>query len=177
MANNCFYKMVAVAPKRETLERLINIMNYKDDEYFIYRCFSADAEDIVVEDGLYSVDIQGDVAWSTTSWFDQTEDADRLVVVGYEGDDFTKPIYGTAHFITLDLLCERLDFGVEIYAEESGCCFQSYDACTHTGEYRHDIAEWIEHITDESGNWLDEPYTEGGLSYYGEFNTPSVIYG
>lgn len=177
MANNCFYRMVAVAPKRETLERLIDIMNYKDNEYFIYRCFHADVDEITFGDGLYRVSIWGDVAWSTMMWFEQAEDTNNLLVIGYEGNDFSRPIYGTAHFISLDLLCEILDFGVEIFAEESGCCFQSYDACTHTGEYRHDVADWIEDWCDEDGNELDEPHTEGGLYYYGDFNSPSVIYG
>lgn len=180
MANCCGYNMVAVAPKKETLERLIKIMNYEDDEYFIYRCGGAYADGDISFDkdsNLWYVGIIGEVAWSAGRWFDTTENTKQLIQIGCENKDYTKPIYGTAHYITLDLLCQRLDFGVEVFGEESGCCFQEWYSVDHNGEVQSDSAEWVEHWCDDDGNELDEPYEEGGLDYYCEFNDYETIYG
>jgi len=83
MANCCWYEMVAVAPKKETLERLIKIMNYEDDEYFIYRCRSCSSDEIVFDEksNLYYVGIQGDVAWSCEKWFETVENKNELMVM------------------------------------------------------------------------------------------------
>jgi hypothetical protein len=176
MANDCYYDMCAVAPKRETLERLIEIMNYNDDEYYIYRVFQANPGEIEFEDDLYTVRIQGYVAWSCNSWFETRESIEQKVCLGW--DKYThKEIYGNAHYITLDLLCERLDFGVEVYSEESGIGFQAYNACNHKGELQYDVADWSEQLIDDEGNWLDEPIVCGGLPYYDEFNSIDEIYG
>lgn len=179
MANCCMYDMVAVAPKKETLERLIKIMNYKDEEYFIYRCRSVSEDEITFDENsnLYYVGIQGEVAWGCDKWFDTIENKEDLIHLGYENNDYSKPILGTAHYITLDLLCSKLDFGIEVFGEESGCCFQQYFACNHKGEHHHDSAHWVEHWCDDDGNELDEPYEEGGLDYYGDFNDFEEIYG
>ena len=42
MANNCLYTMKAVSKDENALKRLAKIMEYEDNEYYIYRCFSAD---------------------------------------------------------------------------------------------------------------------------------------
>ena len=176
MANNCFYEMVAVAPKKETLERLISIMNYKDDEYFIYRCFSANDDGIYFDEKskLYNVGINGDMAWGTSPWFEHTEKKDLLIMLG-EKDGKTQ--YGTAHLVSLDILCQKLDMGIECFAEESGCAFQEFHSANHLGEVYADSAEWYEYWCDENGNELDEPRTEGGLDYMGDYSDYETIYG
>lgn len=68
MANCCFYNMLAVSPKEESLERLIDIMKYKDPEWYIYRVRECTEEPIYKSDDLYWVRISGDVAWSTSNW-------------------------------------------------------------------------------------------------------------
>lgn len=180
MANNCWYNMVAVAPKKETLERLIRIMNYEDNEYFIYRCFSVSQNNEIIFDkknNLYSVNLQGDVAWSCDMWFDGKENKDELIIIGREKDDHSKLIYGTAHYITLDLLCQKLDFGLEVFAEESGCEFQEHHTVNHNGEHYDESADWREEWCDEDGNELDEPISIGGLENYLNFDTCEMIYG
>ena len=93
--------MCAVAKNREVLERLIRIMNY-EDEYYIYRVNQATAGDIEQEDDLYTVRIMGFVAWSCGSWFDRVERFDETIESG-------------GHYVTLDILCERLGIAVEVF--------------------------------------------------------------
>ena len=167
MANSCFYNAVAVAPKKETLERLIKIMNYEDEEYFIYRCFNAIKDEITFDEksNLYYVGINGEVAWSCERWFETVEDKKDLMK------------NGTAHYITLDLLCQKLDFGLEIFAEECGCEFQEHHTVDHNGEHYGESVEWHEEWCDKDGNELDEPISTGGFDYYLQFNTYEEIYG
>jgi hypothetical protein len=167
MANDCWYSMVAVAPKKETLERFIKIMNYEDEEYFIYRCRSSSPNEIVFDEksNLYYVGIQGDVAWSCERWFETVENKNELIA------------NGTAHYITLDLLCQKLNFGLEVFAEESGCCFQEHHTVYHSGEHYGESEEWHEEWCDEDGNELDEPISVGGFDYYLQFNNYEEIYG
>jgi hypothetical protein len=168
--------MVVVSPNKENLERLIKIINYKDDEYFIYRCFSVSENEIIKENNLYTVNLCGSVAWSVSRWFEWKENKNEKVIIGR--DENNNNIYGNAHYITLDILCERLNLGIEIFAEESGCCFQEHYTINHNGEcICNESAEWIEHWVDEDGNDLDEPYEEGGLYDYNVFSTPEEIYG
>ena len=79
MANNCYYALKAVANNEEALKRLVRIMKYEDEEFFIYRCFQAIEGEIKKEDnGLFSIEIEGDVAWSCAKWFDHEEDKNEL---------------------------------------------------------------------------------------------------
>jgi hypothetical protein len=109
-------------------------------------------------------------------WFETAEKKEDLFISGYNKDN--KPIYGTSHYITLDLLCKRLDFGIEVFAEESGCCFQQHFMVNHNGEIViHDVEHWEEHWFDDDGNELDEPYETGGLDDYLNFAYTEEIYG
>lgn len=182
MANNCFYQMKVVADKKENIERLLTILNYKDNEYFIYRVFSADNFDVIVEEnGLFYAVIEGDVAWSCAKWFETEEDEKTLICLGYEKDEngmelFDKPIYGTAHYITLDLLCKKLNIGIELYSEECGCEFQEHYVVNHNGEIVvNKCVEWRTIYEDENGNELNEPYEEGGFGDW-EFALTNEIF-
>ena len=175
MANNCFYQIKAVAKNKEALERLVQIMKYKDSEYFIYRCFEAEAN--IYKDGdFYVADISGDVAWSCSKWFATQENKDELIVLEYDNE--FNPTYGTAHYISLDLLCKILGIGIELFSEESGCCFQENYHVNPNGEIIvSDVVEWTEDWWDyENDCERDEPITTGGFDYYGQFNSPEDIY-
>jgi hypothetical protein len=167
MANDCWYSMVAVAPKKETLERFIKIMNYEDEEYFTYRHCVDLSDEITFDENsnLYYVGIQGNVAWSCESWFDTIENHNQIIKDG------------TAHYITLDLLCPKLDFGIEVFGEESGCGFQEHHTINHNGEHFGEDTEWREEWIDEDGNELDEPIVIGGLENYLDFSSYDEIYG
>lgn len=165
MANNCFYTMKAVAKDENALKRLHKIMNYEDPEYYMYRVFSCDIDEDLHQDGeFYVAQFAGDVAWGCNSWFESDERPDDKIENG-------------AHYITLDLLCQRLGIAVEVYGEEAGCQFQQWYRCDHNGEVESDSAEWIQTWEDEDGNDLDEPEEEGGLDGYGVFSTNDEIWG
>ena len=167
MANECEYEMTAVSRSREALERLVRIMTYQDPEYFIYRVFDAELNGDIeaTADGFHVARIDGNVAWSCATWFTSEERPDSV-------HDATG-----AHYITLDLLCQRLGIGVEVYGQEVGCCFQEHHKCTHSGEVVSDCADWSEEWYDDEGNELSYPIEKGGLDGYGEESSPEEIYG
>lgn len=167
MANCCFYTMKAVSKDENALKRLVKIMNYEDTEYYIYRCDSADLVWTDKEDDFFVYKICGYVAWSASHWFGC-----------YEHNDEHHRIENGAHYISLDLLAKCLGIAVEIYTEESGCCFQEWIMCDHNGDEQSDTVEWTEQWQDEDGNDLDEPIEDGGFGDdYCNFNDASVIWG
>ena len=165
MANNCFYTMNAVAKDKAVLERLLDIMNYRDNEYCIYRCFSADMVGETEEDGFYRMEISGYVAWSCTHWFDHEEELGNKGSTG-------------AHYVTLDILCRKLGIGIELFSEECGCQFQEHYMVDHNGNVLwNERVEWTQEWEDEDGNELDEPIETGGFDYYCQFDDSACIYG
>ena len=70
MANNCWYTLRVISPTKEAIDRLLQIMQYKDKEYHLYRVFGADFGDepTLGDDGLWTATITGDVAWSCDNW-------------------------------------------------------------------------------------------------------------
>lgn len=184
MANDCAYTLKAVSKDEKSLRRLADIMQYKDNEYFIYRVFSADCyADVYKEGDFFAMNICGDVAWSMSSWFVTEENFNIHPVKDYERDangkkDLFKRIYGTAHYITLDLLCKKLDIGIEAYSAECGYGFQQHCLINHKGEeIYNETVDWSEEWEDEDGNVLDEPIITGGFDDYEEFITAAEIYG
>jgi hypothetical protein len=164
MPNWCEYDMCAVSKNRESLERLIKIMNYEDSEYYIYRVNQATAGDIEFEDDLYTVRIMGFVAWSCGSWFDRIERLDETIDSG-------------GHYVTLDILCERLGIAVEVFGGESGMEFQEHYLCNPKGDtVWNECTEWHQTWFDDDGNDLPEPIESGGFDYYCDFDTASAIY-
>ena len=180
MPNFCSYDLKAVSKNKESLERLLNIMKYKDPEYYIYRCFQAFGDGGVVEEGdYYTLMIFGDVAWRCHDWFEHEEDVSRVLrkddKFGFAyGDNWPGP----AHYITLDMLCERLDIGIECWGQELGGCFQEHYLVNHKGEVVcRDCREYTEIWEDENGEDLEEPEKIGGFEEYCEFSFPEEIYG
>ena len=176
MANDCLYTIKAVAKEKSALERLVSIMEYKDPEYFIYRCFEAYSN--IFKDGDYYVaDISGSVAWSCSNWFGHEEKPEELIVLKY--DENMNKTYGTSHYITLDLLCKKLGVGIELYSEESGCCFQEHYLVDVNGNIIIDEScEWTQDWWDEENDCeRDEPITTGGFDDYCCFSYANEIYG
>ena len=162
MPNWSSFTMRAVAPKTDTLERLIRIMKYEDAEYYIYKTelhVHGDIEESGDDDGLYCVDIMGCVAWSTTAWF-----------------EYPDCVSGTSHATPMDILCQRLDFGVEIFSEVYRVG-ESWVKCNHHGEVCSNFEAFTVHCQDSDGNPLDTPVVEGGLEGYGDFSDCDLIYG
>ena len=50
MSNDCFYQMKAVSKTKDALEKLEKILNYKDEDYYIYRVKDAEAFDEIAKE-------------------------------------------------------------------------------------------------------------------------------
>ena len=165
MANCCLYTMKAVAKDEDTLKRLLQIMRQEDSEYYIYRCQDVSLDKSYQEDGLCVYELQGDVAWSANHWIGR--------------DEITTPdhtLENGAHYVTLDLLAERLGFACEIYTEEPGNQFQEWILCDRYGTAMNDTVDWCENWEDEDGNELDEPTYEGGFDDYCQFKSARELW-
>lgn len=173
MANNCYYVLKAVAKDEETLKRLVRIMNYEDDEFFIYRCFQAIEGEIKKEDnGLFSIIIDGDVAWSCTHWFETVEDFDS------KNENLDGTLVNNSHYISLDLLCEKLGIGLEVWSQESGCGFEEHYIVNRKGEIVINEEEsWSQDWWDEENDCeREEPIETGGFEDWGSFCFANEIY-
>lgn len=140
MANNCSYTIRAVADNKEALERLLSIMKYKDNEFYIYRCFCAELAggEISAEGDKFVAEIFGDVAWSCNNWFDDEDNPDEKLLIEYEKDENgnecrDKPIYGTAHYTSLVHVAKTLGIAFELWADEMGCGFQQHAIVNESG--------------------------------------------
>lgn len=130
MPNYCIYDLMAVSKNKETLERLIKIMSY--------------------DDGFCYVGITGTVAWSCHSWFETEEDTARTLGEDYPGRE-------KAHYISLDLLCKRLDIAIDCFGEETGCEFQEHFIVNNNGELLvNECVEYHEYVDDDTGRVVSE---------------------
>lgn len=153
MANCCFYNMLAVSPKEESLERLIDIMKYKDFEWYIYRVRECTEEPIYKSDDLYWVRISGDVAWSTSSWLaKEVSDKDR-----HASDDGTKyttlPELSSLLDISFYILSEGDDF-MDVSHIHKGKVIEEDGLPLHDDEISSD--EYFEDSVESALNSLDE---------------------
>ena len=164
MPNWCAYTMKAVSKSKDALDRLISIMSYEDKEYYIYRCAVIEVYDEFQEDDYFVAMLHGDVAWGCDSWFDRIERIDETIESG-------------GHYVTLDILCERLGIAIEVFGEEPGMEFQEHYLCNPKGDtVWNECTEWHQDWFDEEGNDLPEPIESGGFDYYCDFDTASAIY-
>lgn len=187
MANNCFYMMKAVAPKRESLDELYKLMNYDHpDGLHMCRIFSCTMHERSVkqrDDGKWEAEYSGDCAWSLTTCI--TED-------GYWGD-IKKSVMGEdGHFMndTLDdfrngkvlhvgQVASRYGMAMEWWSEEEGMEFQEHVSVSPYGMVELDSVHWEpEHekcdddwnpVLDEDGDPVIVPQV-GGYPDYGEFS-------
>jgi len=166
MANNCYYTMRAVSKDKNALDRLVKIMEYKDNEYYIYRCFSAEVYDRAEVEDFFVLLIDGDVAWSCDQWFNAEDEE----VPNKDGNG--------AHLIRLDALCKKLKIGMEVWSQEPGIGFEEHYIVNADGKIIvNDCADWCRIWEDEDGEELDQPEEEGGFYNYGSYADPKVIYG
>lgn len=178
MANNCFYDLKVIGAK-ESVDELIQILQYKHPELRMYRIFSADVyEEGINSDGKYYVAVCGDVAWSISSTM--------LRAITPEPKEITNILMETA----------RLELVVEIFSSEPGVGFQEHyiikdgeiktDECLDYSEYWYYSSDW-EGDTEEAkfAAFCEEYelknatledleggriYKEGGFQNYGEWS-------
>ena len=187
MANDCSGTVRVVAKSKETLDRLVKIMNYEDDEFFVSRCRGFEANgDAVEDDGFFVQDFSVDGAWNCARFFETDENEKELIVTGYEknergSSDFDKPIYGTAHLTNLVELAKKLGFGLELWSVEPGVGFTEHITLDHDGEYYCETGDYsAEYPLGEDGEPDEdaEPEEDYGFEDWGEHEMCSEeIYG
>jgi len=170
MANNCCYDMKVVGKTKESVERLLSIMQYKDTEFYMYRVFSAESGLDAEQDGdLWVLSICGDVAWSCKEW-----------VHGVRGKDYPCAENGSK-FANLQEICRALDIGVEIWSDEPGMGFEEHYIIDHNGTVVVDECEEYMLVEDEDGelkedsdgNWVKD----GGFKEFMDWAFANEIYG
>ena len=166
MANNCCGTMRVVAKNKEAIDRLERIMRYKDDEFFCYRVFQFEKFYAYKEGEFYVADFSTDVAWSSDKWFQDSDEPDRKIVIGYEKtrkivkpdssvemwEDWDKSIHGTAHYTSVRHLCEVLGIGVELWTTEPGCEFEEHADCDHNGDFHYKTSVYREEYEDRENS-------------------------
>lgn len=157
MANNCFYMLRAVSNKKAALDRLVSIMKYEDPWFYIYRVFSAE-EDAEYEesDGLFSLEIWGDVAWSARLWVhDEQSSYNPKTEKQYK---------------TLTELCKMLNIAVEIYTKETGLEFQEHYIVDNLGNILvSECVDWGEEYDDDDEDLLEPIGEWGGFEDFGDW--------
>ena len=130
MANDCWYQMCAVGPKK-SLERLISIMKYEDPKLYIYRVFSVEMNSDIepIDDRRYIVYLAGDVAWSISSWL---------------RDDVYIARNDRRLYVNLRFLSDLLHIDFEIQSEECGCAFQQHCAIVNGEVKVYQDCNWFD---------------------------------
>lgn len=179
MPNICIYSM-CVKGKKESIEEFIKVIQANYDygtmefsyDRHLFRVFSADENEIEqVGDDLYEVIINGDCAWSVSSCMFESNYYSNLK------RDFPNEFRGT----TLQLESKRLELDIEVYSEESGCCFQEHYIIRNGDIEVYDCVDWYEYyigdyetkaeaeedlniaITDEEWNSGEDFISRGGF--------------
>ena len=161
MANCCEYTMQIVGQTKESVERLLDILNYKDKEFFIYRVQYVDTlESPHEEDGLWVAKVLGDVAWSAHNWVNGETDKNHKSETG-------------AYYTNLPTVCKELNVAVEIWTRECGFQFQEYIVVNNLGEVPCNDCESWELEYDENMEVKEE---KGGFDSWGEWSYPHEIF-
>ena len=174
MANICSFEM-CVKGEHNNIESFYNAMSQNGN---IFMGRGAEAEISFYDNGNTAF-ISGWCKWSVQSaMIDNAVSMRTNPGQWYWGDD-TDP--SNLEFITLWEACERWNLAMEVYSEESGCCFQEhymYD----DGQITCDCVEWNQYymedfdtkedaeqeldiqITDEEWNSGEEFICRGGFA-------------
>lgn len=166
MANNCMFNIRAVGKTKESVERFLKVLQYKDPYFALYRVFSADAGEAEQDGELWLLDIVGDVAWACSMWLHAV--------------DTGRP-YGGSKLAILPEICTTLDIGVEVWAEEPGVGFEQHILVNHNGSVVFDESEDMSYVCDDNEEWVTNPdgswKKEGGFENFLEYSFPNEIYG
>lgn len=166
MANNCFYQM-QIQGKEEGVDEFIKIIqadyNYNEEnkcvpERHLWRVFEACVDDEYINDGIKTVMISGDCAWSVYSCM-----CDGACTYQSQNPDRN----GT----TLKAESERLNLAIEVYSEECGCAFMEHfvfvngeqlvDKCVDWHEYPAYDYESVEELNEDYGTDFTQEEFEG----------------
>lgn len=142
MANICDFSM-KVRGKHEDIEKFYNAMMQKGN---IYMGRGADAE-INYDDEDGSALINGWCKWSVVSALVTNAESMRSEPERwYWGEGVN---VNDLEFITLFGACHKWNLIVEVYSEESGCCFQEHYICDKGAIICDECVEWNEYCIED----------------------------
>ncbi len=200
MANTCEWQMTVVSKTKKSLRRLVDILLYKDPEFCLCHCRQTDFQDREKEfapekdeqSGLWSMCLEGEVAWSCAGWFKRMK---RACFYGKKAEG------GLGTFRVFQAICKALNIGVELYAADGEQCVQEHYAVNHLGRLIHSETEGFvpsegsdnewrsmddligmrvgedcdgEDWDDEDDSWLPENW---GWRHYGIYKPVEAIFG
>ena len=153
MANTCEWKMTVVGKTKKSLRRLVDILLYKDPEFCLYRCWQNDFHDWEEEfapvkdeqSGLWSMCLEGEVAWSCADWFKRMK---RACSYGKKAKG------GSGTFRVFQDICKALNIGVELYSAEEEQCLQEHYAVNHLGRLIHSETEGFVPSEGSDNEWI-----------------------
>ena len=172
MSNTCICLLKAVSKSKDALLRLDTILKGDDKEYYLTHIDDGFEMQPPRQDpatGLWECVYTGAMRNSGAPAFESLTDDEKKITVRSTG----------ARLVAFDELCRKLDFGVEYWGEEEGCCFQEHYGMNRKGSlFANEIVDWTLDWTDDDGNELDEPTVTGGFGdRYEQFTTLRTIYG
>lgn len=147
MPNYCYYSM-CVKGSKKNVEEFIKVMqadyNYSEKHFtfdrHMFRVFSAYADEVERDKGnVYSTVINGDCAWSVSTCMFEGNYYNSLK------ERYPDEFRGT----TLLRESKRLKLNIEVYSEESGCCFQEHYVIMDGDLIVDECVEWEEYSLDE----------------------------
>jgi hypothetical protein len=153
MANDCSYDMRVIGKSKEAVERMREILDSDDPEFFLYRVYDMtspkrEATKDKQFKQYWTLDYFGDVAWGPDSWIDDIARPDNKNEAG-------------AHYSNLLEICKALKIGVEVWAEEVGNACQWHFIVNPSGEVSVDERYCNLNIEDDG---------EGGEKLVGGFD-------
>ena len=147
MPNYCNYSMCVVG-KKENIEEFIKViqadydygtMEFSHDRH-MFRVFEAECEGVEERcDDIYQTIINGYCAWSVSSC---------MLRGGYYSrfkENHPNNFRGT----TLDMESAKLNLEIEVYSEESGCCFQEHYIIINGDIECDECVDWTEIWVEE----------------------------
>ena len=151
MANICSFSM-RVRGNKDNIEKFYNALIQNG---MIYMGRGADAS--IEYDDEDTANIDGWCKWSVTSAL-----INNAISMREEPNTWAFDVDPSLlEFITLEEACQRWNVDMEVYSEESGCCFQEHiliidgetivDECVEWNEYCLDSFETREEAEDELG--------------------------
>lgn len=171
MANICTASIKIVGKTEQSIKELISVFNHHHPKFYLYRSCLCYEGEIETEGEYFTAEVDVDVAWRSANLLSPFEE---FHIYGKEcGLPQDHPAYN-AVCTDLPSVCKALDVGLEIWAEESGCCFQEHIVIDHKGNIvENDSVEWCDEHEDEDGNIVEE---SGGYEEFGDFDDAVRIY-
>lgn len=150
MPNLCNYQMKVVG-KKENVEEFIKIMQanydyrameFSHDKHMGGRVFEAYVDEFKeVDNNKFAAIICGDCAWSVSSCMFGGE---WSYYNGFKNDYQDK-----CRSTTVPIESKELDLNIEIFSEESGCCFMEHYLVRKGDVEIEDCVDWEEYFIDE----------------------------